>query len=251
MRAMFLHQSVEYRLEIPGDSWVQGDQVSGTLSVKNRGASVVQLEEITFAIACGQLKKVAKKEPDAFSDLQQIPLSNAATGLSTDCESISEWSLQLSNNCVVSDKTQTLYLLVFKGSEQQPIGSLPLSVTPHPFVKEFYDLFESSFSFVLKSVKSKKGGVEAKLTPPSSRKFPTLEYLLLLSSFEEDQLRLRYSFRVKKMEATATTLGIKRGENKVEQQLALEKIAQSGAYVDHRLIEHAIETALDPVTSRL
>ena len=61
MRGMFFQQPLEFRLEVEGDQWCQGDAVVCKLSIKNRGQSAKELNPLFLHLACGTLKRLSKK----------------------------------------------------------------------------------------------------------------------------------------------------------------------------------------------
>jgi hypothetical protein len=90
-----------------------------------------------------------------------------------------------------------------------------------------------------------------KFKPPSGMSYPTLEQLTLGASFEKDSLLLRYMFKVKKLEATATTLGLKKGKSSLEQTIPCSDYLFPGGLMNHDPLESKLEEALSKVRGKL
>ena len=80
---------MEYRLEVKGDDFYQGDSLPCQLSVKNHGIAAANLEGAFLKLAVGDLKKVKEKKEDAFDEIQEIALPALAAvepGKEQSCE---------------------------------------------------------------------------------------------------------------------------------------------------------------------
>ena len=249
MRGTFFKQPLEFKLDVKGDEWRQGDSISCALSVKNRGTSTESLAGLFMNLACGDIKGVREKSAEAFSVISAAEMA-APAALEAGQDYAAPWQFDLDRNCTITDKGQSLYLLCGKGSPAEIAGQLAVNVLPHPHLEAVTSLLESSFSFVLKSQKSKKDWVETKLKAPGGKDFPTLEHLLLSMRFEGEVLQLKYCFQVKALQASATTLEVKKAKRELLQELPMNSYLLGG-HVDNDKIEEKLSEALEPFRTKM
>lgn len=250
MKGMFFQQPLEFRLEVDGDEWRQGDQIICKLSVKNRGTSSVSINELFLHLASGSLKKVKQKADDAFEILTSANFSPPSE-IGPNEELSFEHTFKLDINCMISEKAQSLFLICGSQSLANAAGNLQLNVLPHAHIEALTSLIETYFSFVLKGQKSKKQWVESKLTPPSGGLFTTLEHVLLQCCFKEDALQLKYIFKSKKLSATAATVSVVKTKSEFTQQLTPSQYILPGDFIDNDALQGFIREALATVEHRL
>ena len=250
MKGVFFKNQLEFRLEVKGDEWHQGVTLACVLSIKNRGASSQELSDLYLHLACGKTKSIREKEADAFEIISSADISSRSV-LEADQETGFSWSFALDKNCIISEKSQSLYLVCGKGALADYAGQLAVTVLPHPHIDAVTSLLENTFCFVLKGEKSKKGWVEAKLKPPSGKDFPTLEQLVLSMRFQGDAMRLDYCFHLKTIQADALALSVGKARKEVVQELALTSYLFPGGQVNHEPLEKALADALATVKSRI
>ncbi len=246
MKAVFVDQQLEIKMEIKGDDFSQGDTIPCLLSVKNHASSGQSLENLVLQIACGDVKKVKQKTDEAFEVISEAALAPLGEIQSQQQVSFS-WSFELDKNCAVSEKSQSLYV---RFGLKNLLHELPLSIKTHDYLQEIYRLLETYFQFVLKGEKSADGCLCAKFKPPAGQRFPMVNELYLYSKFEDGILNLRYHFKVKKLDASSSSVGVKKGEAEIEQQLDVDKCFVSKGYVDQVFLETTIGEALANVESK-
>jgi hypothetical protein len=250
MKGVFLQQQCEYRLEVAGDGFRQGEAVPCTLSVKNHASAPQPLNALSLRLACGDLKKVRDKSEDAFKIISCADLNPQGEVGAGQQQSFS-WTFELDRNCPISEKSQSLYLLYGSTTAAIAAGQLPLTVAAHPHIEAVLRLLESSFQFVLRGQKSSKGWVQAKFKPPTSRRFSLVNELTLSLRFEESLLVLNYSFNVKKFDATTASVGVKKGKSELEQRLDPARYMLTGQHADDQVLGAALEEALSTVATGL
>lgn len=252
MKGVFFKQPLEFRLEVKGDEWQQGESLSCVLTVKNHGGSSQSLSGLFLHLAQGSIKSVREKAPDAFQVTSSAQFDNTGN-VEAGSELSFPWTFALDKNCTISDKAQGVFLLCGIGTPADAAGVLTITVLPHAHIEAILTFLENSFSFVLKGQKSKKGWVEAKLKPPSGKDYPTLEHLLLSFHFNEDTLLLKYCFNLKTIQATASaTVHVAKAKRDLEQQFqASEYLFPGGQAVNHEPVEKALGEALATVKSRM
>lgn len=247
MKGLYFKDQFEVRLEIDGDEFRQGDTVCCTLSVKNRGESALTPALPSLSLVRGESKKVKAKDPEAWQRLETAKTESfgeVAPGESKKCV----WSFSLDKNCLITEKSQSLYLLYGLGEEQ---GQLQLTVLPHEEIEGIVGIFETSFQFLLKKISNKKDCIAATLKAPEGPGYRALSQLELRLRFNEEKgVELQYLFKVERLEASATTLEVQKKKVEFSQSLGRDDFMSSAAYVDPERLEPHIREALSQVTSK-
>ncbi|MBH48954.1 MAG: hypothetical protein CME71_12370 [Halobacteriovorax sp.] len=169
MKGTVFQKPFEFNVEIPGESWHQGQLLKGSVAVKNHGDTPLNTTESGVALALGKVKKVKTREADAFEILQSVSF--------TDNEDSLHFEFSLPLNGPISDKTQCLYLIF--GDLTAKEGHLQLSVEPSLTFKPLLDVLDIFFRFKLKERKHNKDCVEYKFIAPDAKEFKGLETLVL------------------------------------------------------------------------
>lgn len=248
MRGITIQSPLEFRLEVLGDSFVQGAQVPCKLSVKNHGTTPAVLGDLSLILAVGNLKKVKAKDAAAFEPLVSAEVERGIE-VAPGAECSHDHTFQLDRNVAITDKTQSPYLLYGNSAEPQQLGQLLVTVTPHPHIRSVFDSMTTVFSFINKGETSKGGWATAKLKAPDSRRLATLEELNLSCHFDGDALEVRYAFSVKKFEGVAVMMEVKKGKREVVQRWEPSEYLFGGGFVRQEFVERSVEQALEPVSS--
>ena len=278
MKAAFIHDQVEYRLEVAttkaeiettlatpeaakngpfphgecsfnfrpvsNEEIRQGDCLACTLVVKNHDSAPKAISDLRLDLACAEIKSVRERKEDAFAVVASAE-SLQPLELGPQEQRSVLWTCRLDRNCPISDKARTLYLLYGRASGL--LGRQPLTVQTHAHAEAVLRILETSFQFVLKGQKFSKGWVEAKLKPPSARRFSMLNELVLGFRSEGGELLLRFNFNVKKFETGAGVANVGRKKTTVERRLAESSYVGPGGYLNQERIEAEIKQALDVV----
>jgi hypothetical protein len=217
MKATFFQKPLEFNLVIEGESWRQGDAVSGSLLVKNHGSDELDASEIRVVLAQGAITKVRKKDSGAFTAIsaQSMDAQKVLPGK----QASFSWKFETERNCAVTEKSSSLFVLYGKGESLDSLGQIQLVIHPYFVIEEYLKSLQTQFHFVLKSLKSNKGWLDCKMAPPSSRNFASVEQLLLSFHFESDTLMVHYRFDVKKLEALAATTTLSKQTREFEQSI--------------------------------
>ena len=248
MKGVFVYQQLEIRIEAPGDEFSQGETVPCTLTVKNHRPESQEVPALRLDLALADLKKVKARDEDAYTVVATGDCGSTRVLAPQETMSIS-WTFQLDTNCPISDRNSSLFLLY--GPAGTTLGALPVTVRPNRVFPQVISLLESSFQFVCKNVKAGNGAVEAKLKPPTARRFSLVEELTLGLSFDADDLLLKYRFRVKRFETSAAAVGVKKGKTEVEQRLSPAEFLISPGHIDHPRLETRMEEAFSSVVTIL
>lgn len=249
MRAVFFHQNLEYKLEVPKDGFEQGDTLNCTLSLTNRNSSTLSINELRLDLAIADTKDVREKKEENYEIVARAEIK-CPFELAAQATQSFPWTYPLDANCCISDKSQSLYVLY--GGSAAALGLMPLNVQAHAHIQSILKTMETSFQFVLKGQKSNKGWVEAKLKPPSARRFMLVNELLLSLRFEEERkLALRFVFNVKKFDTGSAKIGVKKGKIEVEKTLEERQYLMPGGFIKQEAVEACIEEAISSVASAL
>ena len=249
MKGVFIHNQLEIRVEVAGEEFSQGDEVSCTLSVGNHANEGREVQG-RLELVLGDCAKVKKKSDTAVQTVSAAELGGPFITAPQEKESRS-WSFFLDRNCAVSEKSQSLYVLYGEAGDSGALELLPLSVKPHTHIQQVLMLLESSFQFVVRGVKSSHGWVNARCRPPAARRYSFVEELTLGFHFDPPVMQVKYSFRVKKIQASSSSVGVKKGRTEVAQTLAEQEYLLSGDHINHRFFEEKIEEALSEVVTGL
>lgn len=250
MRGTFFQRPVEFKIQIDGESWNQGAPVAGTLVVKNHGNEPLALEGIHVDLAHAQLRKVRSKDAEAFDVLATAKL-DAQAPLAQGQEATMDWSFQTDRNCPITDNTSSLFVVYGRGSTPDQLGQLQLNVQPFALIQDYLQEFTTQFRFILKSKKFTKNGVEAKLEPPDSKAFATLEGVSIFFRFDGESLETKWVFNVKGLEATAASVDTKKKKKDLTQVLTREQYLTSTGRVNHDKIVQAAKEALASVEAKI
>jgi len=250
MRGVFVSNQIEYRVEVTGEEFCQGDILPCSLTARNHAASPQTIAGLRLELACGSMKKIKDKAPDAFKVLAQAPDSGPAEiapgqQVAVSCE------FPLDTNCIISEKTQSLHLLYGSREASASPGQALLTILSHRHTRQILSILESSLQFIPKGIKSAEDWLQARFKPPTERRLSFLEELTLCFHFEGDVLLLKYLFKVKAFEASALSVGVKKVKSELAQRLERKDYLLTEEAVNHPYIETRIEEALTTVSTGL
>ncbi|HKI98429.1 MAG TPA: hypothetical protein VKB51_08165 [bacterium] len=201
MRALYFAKPLEYRLEVTGDTFVQGDSLAGTLSVTNRDDAPQTKLTLQLGLAYGVYKEIKAEGQRAMRVLERLTLAEGFS-LKPGEEKRCEWKLPLELTGPVQSKEGSPFLL-YGGDLDKPEtrGQIDLPVQLATPFKAFLTTLENHFAFELRGTTCLDGVLEGRFKPPTS--YPTLEELTVLVSIEEKGVKVEFLSRGK---------GLKRGE---------------------------------------
>ncbi|MGZ3686673.1 MAG: hypothetical protein ACXWP5_07090 [Bdellovibrionota bacterium] len=241
MKGTFFQKPLEYRLEVEGESWNQGDPVRGALIVKNHGADAAALDEVGVHLADGMLRKVRAKSPEAF-DLLASASFEAGANVAPQNEARLSWEFTTDRNCQITDSFGSLFLVYGRGKATEAMGQLQMAVRPEVVIQEFLKALTITFRFVQKGQKSSKNRVEVKLAPPDGNKgFVMVESLTVFFKYEDaGVLAVDYVF-----------LHVKKSKKEVEQTFRPDEYRVPSGRFNHDHIEASIRETLSAVESKV
>jgi len=248
MRGVTINNQLEFRLESPIEYATQGDQVSCVLTVRNHGDEPSLLDKLSLELTLGALKKVKTKDGDAFTPLTQAQVDKSLVA-SPGVPVTVLWEFELDRNTPISDKNQTSFLLYGNSENRSLLGQLQLAVKMHPYVRAIFDTCETVFSLIHKGGSWKDGYTFVKYKAPDLRKFSLVEEILIGVRFVEDSLQVVYTFKVKKIDATAHSLNFKKGKAGVAQTWGSQDYLFGGGFIRQEFVEKMLDEAFSTVAT--
>ena len=248
MRGLFLSQSIEYRLEVTGDSFSQGDTLHCSLIIKSHADSPTILTDLSLILAHGDLKRVKTKDPSAFDPIAPAEIERGCE-LPARGQLTFPVTIKLDTNAPISDKNHSLYLLYGNSSDINSLGQLLLTVSPHAHLRAIFDTMTTVFNFTPKGETSKDGYVTAKLKAPDSRRLSLVNELSLSGRFVDESLELIFLFSVKKFDTSLTKINVRRGKVEARKMLAPSDYLFGGDFIRPEYIEQIVESAISEVAT--
>lgn len=248
VKGMFFQKPLELTLHVEGETWKQGDPIQGLLTIKNHGSEAVPVSEVKVHLAYGTLKKVHQRAPNSFDILASADLQGVST-IEPNSEAELPWKFETDRNSPITDTTDSLFLVYGRGTELEKLGQLQLMVRPDQVIQDFLDTVITGFRFVVKTQKSNKAALDVKLAPPDSKAFSMLEYMVLGFKFDGDELRVKYTFNLKKMEATAASVDVKKLKKSTQQSFRPDQYRIPSGRFNHEHVETSVREALNEIGS--
>jgi len=244
MRGTTFQKPLEFKLFVNGESWQQGDSLSGTITVASHSDNKESLKDMKLFLALGSERKVKSKAADAFKVLSEIDLKSPSSLDAKKHTDALKWHVELDANCAITDTAGSLYLLYGHG-KTEVLGHLQIHIQPRRHFTDFAEVFEIQHRFAQKYKKSKKGKVEIKLAPPSGKKFAAMDQLYLLFRMDGETLEVNYLFNVKKLDAATMKLR--------KEKIAFEQSFQPSEYLlfNGRLNKTFIEEKVQGILGEL
>ena len=248
MRSIVIQSPLEFRAEVPGDSFPQGAQVPCTLTVKNHGPAPVVLSQLALRLALGNLKKVKAKDSSAFAVLAEGEIERGSE-VAPGAELSFRHTFALDVNGAISDKSQSPYVLFGNAENEATLGQMLLTVHPHPYVRSVFDSLTTVFSFINKGETWKEGLTTAKLKAPDAKRFSMVDELNLSCSFDGEALLVSYLFSVKKFENVLVKAQVKRGKAEVSQRWERTDYTFGDGFIRQEFVEKMVDEALATVST--
>jgi hypothetical protein len=242
MKGTFFNKPLEWNIETSGESWQQGDILSGTLKIKNHGAESVALSDCGVALAYADIKKVHTRtdgalKPEATSTFSESEIKPA--------EEISlDFSFPITSNGGITDKKNSYYLSFGKNFRE---AQLQVKVGPKILYSKIVGLLDTFARFKVKDIKSAKKGVEYKLLPPTSREMANIESLLLTCSMKEENLLLRFDFQVKRLDTSSVTTKVNKESVSIEKELQPKEYSLGRDMINQDQLLKTVEAVLSEV----
>lgn len=244
MKAVFFNKPLELSLEVSGESWLQGESVSGELHIKNHSTAEIELGNIGVQLISGEVKKVQSKDYGKIEQVQE-QFFTSDDKIGSNGQKTLSFHFNLDTTCTISDKKSSLYLLCGNREQPENLGNLQLNVKPLKVISDFLQVFVDRFRFKIKALKSKKQFIEATLEVPSTKEFSSLQQFKLLLKEKDSNLEAKYQFKVKKLAFdNPSSLGTKEENITIEQILSPAQYQIYGKAFNQEGVSKLIDDAL-------
>ena len=232
MKGLSFQNGIEYKINIEGESWSQGDAVTLTLESKTPSS-------LRFFLAEALERKVKAKDPKAFKPLETF--TSEASPLTQ--------TIQLPLNARITDKSGGLYIVYGKHDEAdtalEKMGQLRLNIIPHLLIRDLTDVFTAHFRFALKTTHAGKNDeVELKLEPSGSKEWASLEQLLVRLTVTEETIEANFQFDRNEVDPSKGGLSSKSVRREMDRTWALAEIVHD---FNQRLNKEVAIAAIDSV----
>ena len=246
MRGTFFHQPLQYQIEIDGENWDQGEQIKGTLIIRNMSSETVVVDSLQVILANGLKKAVKEGNESAWEVIEETILTKNIS-LPAGGEKSYEWSFQLATDCPITDKQGGLYLLFGGEDTLSKGGRIDLPINLHPILKNFLQTFTTQFFFLEKYQKRKSEWTEVKLLPPESKEFPNLDFVRCLLRISQEHLEVYYLFKVSGLGRSGEKMAVIKKNREHKQKIPPENYLQFGEYPNRECFRKNINEALQIV----
>lgn len=105
----------------------------------------------------------------------------------------------MAQDCFITDKKSSLYLLCGHKESAQIVGNLQLEIKPVKIISDYLQIFTDMFRFKVKGYKNKKNTIEIEMTKPDMKEFTSIQQLKLLMKLNQQNIEIKYCFKLKKM----------------------------------------------------
>ena len=248
MKGTFNHSPLEYSLNIRGESWKQGERLRGSLKVKNTSSEELNLSNYGVTLAFGDIKKLHSKKDKAFTNSAEVLFEDLL--LAPNSEENLSFQFQLDKDCPITEKASSLYVLC--GEPEKPFegGLLQLAIAPYTVISNFTHVLETIYRCKIKSLKNKKGQIEAKVQVPDSKSYAAVQALSLLMRLTGDQLELSYTFKLKVTNFEHGIMGTKDEVREIKSVLSPDQYQIYGDSPNQEGIGKAIDEVLEQIKTK-
>lgn len=210
MKSSLIESQMDLTLEILGESWNQGQELNGTLTLKNKTAQLQKPNFQKLLIAYIDIKKFKNLVDNFYKEVATIDLGAVELG---PMQTITlPWSFKLEENFFITDKKNSPYILWGDLSKKIP-ASLMLNINPHQSLLKIIEVWSIFFRFVCKEILSNKDQtLEIKFAPPTSREYATVEFIKLKMKRHNADLSISASASLKSIVADTTGMKLQKSE---------------------------------------
>lgn len=238
MKSTFFNKPLEFSIDILGDSWRQGDVVKGSVSIKNHSAEDIDLSEYGIFLCRGNAKKIKAQDSKGLEIVEQVYFSNLERN---------EFSFDISLNSPITEKSAGPYIVCAKKNELLSGQHLIMQVSPGENISKVIEILENFLRFKVKTIKSKKSGIEYTINIPSSKEYSSVTGFKILVEYSDKNLNLSYQFKTKKLAFDGGNTTTKDETKTLKYELAPSDYLFYGESVDQdKMIAHFNEV-LDQV----
>jgi len=245
MKGMFFQKPLQYSIELDGESWGQGSQLTGKLKVENLGKEALSLAGIGAHLCFGNIKKLKAKDKSGIEVLQSIEIPNSSIKPSQAIELPLDY--QLKEDCSITDSQGTMLVTCGEVSNPFAVGILNINISPSKPILDFIEIFELFFKFKFKPLKNKKDFIEAKVDAPDSKPWSSIQSLTVKMKVHESQLEIHFNFKLKKMIYDTSGMNTKDSTLEIKKILTEKEYKGHGGSPNQEGIRRVIDETLEKV----
>lgn len=180
MKAQFFNKPLNYSLNVDGDIWEQGSEVTGDLTIENTSSEPIDFKNLGCHLCYCQSKKIKAKDPKGVQLIE--------SKLMPDDTLKTSFIFTLDKNCPITDSAGSLQILTGDISDSISCGMMELKIVPIKTITNFIEVFELFFRFKFKNLKNKKEYIETSLTPPATKEWAKIQKMILQMKMDEETL---------------------------------------------------------------
>ena len=244
MRALYFAKPLEYRLEISGEAFTQGQLLTGTLCVTNRGPATLDKLNLELGLAYGVFKEIKEEGNQALTLLKR---SQLAKGFSLDpgAEKKEPWELPLANAAPIKSKEGSPFILY--GAHLNRVearGQIDLPVDFSPQVSAFIATVENHYAFEARASKCEGAVLETRFKPPGS--YPLLDELTITMKIDDKAVVLEFNGKGKGIRGGAAG-GLVARQSSTKKTIPLEKFGFGQGLPNRGLYRELVDTMLPKI----
>lgn len=188
MRALYFAKPLEYRLEVSGEEFEQGQPLAGTLCVTNRGSAVLDDLMLELGLAYGVFREIKEEGNQSLTLLEGSQLAKGFS-LEPGAEKKEAWELPLGNAAPIMSKEGSPFLLYGANLKQVGArGQINLPVGLSSPASAFIATLENHYAFESRASICAGALLETRFKPPGS--YPLLDELTVTMKIDHKAVTL-------------------------------------------------------------
>lgn len=237
MKSTYFRKPLEFSIEVVGEKWSQGDKVTGTVSIKNHSDESIDLSDFGIFLCNGDLKKVQKSDPKGLEVMGESIFS-------TDEHS---FEFVLDENCPTTQKSSGPYIVCAQKNELLSGNLLALQVGPSAMIANILEVLENFMRFKVKSLKPKKGLLEATIILPATKEYTSITSYKIQIKNLNNSLVLDNHFKIKKVSFEGGVTSTKDETKKICLELKPSEYLIYGSSLNQDFIVQKMNEVIDQV----
>jgi len=244
MRALFFAKPLEYRLEVSGEEFVQGQALTGTLCVTNRGSAALDQLSLELGLAYGVFKKIKELGNQSLTILEHSQLARGFS-LEPGAEKKEAWEMPLGNAAPIMSKEGSPFILY--GADLERVGTrgqIDLPVGLSLPVSAFIATLENHYAFEARASNCSGAVLETRFKPPGS--YPLLDELTISLKIGEKTVILEFNGKGKGIRGGEGG-GLVSRQKSTKKTVALEKFGFGRGLPNRALYRELVDAMLPKI----
>jgi hypothetical protein len=222
MKGTYFIKPLEFKLNVDGESWIQGDTITGVLEINNHSVEAIDSSKLGCYLCFCNSKKLKVKDKSAIQVIQTVQLIKD--------ENVINFQYKLPSDCAITDNINNYYIIC--GDINAPFtnaGQLELMITPTHQILNFVEVFEQFFRFKFKKFKNKKEYIEVLVTPPDSKEWARIQKMSLKMRMSGNNLDVLFSIDTKSLSFDNTLAKTKDEKREIKRVLTKKEYELYGS----------------------